>query len=165
MKFRFTQLREIAVDEILALHRDAKVLRHLPLATVAFDTAACERWLADKEAQWDRHGHGPRAILVDGRFAGWGGLQRETDDVDLALVMFPRYWGLGPPISREILRIGFDELGVESVTARLPESRTRTAGLGRMGFRRDGVVSIDGVRFVRFRLRASDRHDVWARRV
>ena len=61
-----------------------------------------------------------------------------------------------------ILRIGFEELGVESVTARLPASRTRTAGLGRMGFRRDGEVSIDGVRFIRFRLSASDRQRVCA---
>ena len=162
LKFRFTQLREIAVDEILALHRDAKVLRHLPLATGTFDAEACGRWLADKEAQWDRHGHGPWAIMVDGHFAGWGGLQREGDDADLALVMSPHYWGLGLPICREILRIGFEELGVESVTARLPASRTRTAGLGRMGFRRDGEVSIDGVRFIRFRLSASDRQRVCA---
>lgn len=33
-------------------------------------------------------------FFVDGQFAGWGGLQQEDGDADLALVLHPDYWGL-----------------------------------------------------------------------
>jgi hypothetical protein len=36
--------------------------------------------------------HGPWAFIVDGKFAGWGGLQPEEGDADLELVLHPDYW-------------------------------------------------------------------------
>jgi len=31
-------------------------------------------WIAGKEKLWAEHGYGPWAFLIDGKFAGWGGL-------------------------------------------------------------------------------------------
>ena len=157
MDLCFTQLRDAAVADIVALHNDADVRRHLPLAIGRFDAVTCRHWIDQKEAHWARHGYGPWAIVIGERFAGWGGLQNEDGDADLALVLSPPFWGHGPAICHEILRIAFDELGLASVTARLPESRTRTRGLRRYGFRPDGLVAIDDIRFARFRRIAPER--------
>jgi RimJ/RimL family protein N-acetyltransferase len=67
-----------------------------------------------------RHGYGPWAFLVDNKFAGWGGLQYENGDADLALVLHPQYWGFGKKIFNQIIRRAFNEMGMESITILLP---------------------------------------------
>jgi len=163
MEIGFTRLAEVAPADIVALHADPRVRRHLPLAGDDFDEAACLRWIADKEGQWTRNGFGPWAIRIDGRFAGWGGLQLEDGDVDLALVLSPPYWGHGRAICREILNFAFGELGLPSVTVLLPASRVRSGGLGRLGFRPDRSVLVSGIRFDRYRLSSPDRSDAHSR--
>lgn len=154
MELAFTRLPTVAVRDLVALHGDPRVRRHLPLSSGTFDDAACRRWIAAKEALWARHGYGPWAFLVDGKLAGWGGLQPEHGEPDLALVLAPDYWGWGPAIAREILRRAFGEMGFQSVTALLPPSRVRQRALCRLGFRRDGLLDVGGVVFVRYRLSA-----------
>lgn len=93
-------------------------------------------------------------FLIDGKFAGWGGLQPEGDDADLGLVLHPDYWGYGKAIYEEIIRRAFEEMGFESVIILFPPSRTRIKGILRLGFAPDGEVEIAGERFNRFRLYA-----------
>jgi ribosomal-protein-alanine N-acetyltransferase len=152
MNLKLTRLSAVDPADIVALHNDPRVIRHMPLAPGHFDTALCAQWVADKERQWAQNGYGPWAILIDGAFAGWGGLQLEAGDADIALVLFPQYWGYGRAIYREIIRIAFDEMGLESVTALLPPSRVRTSGMLRLGFQPDGELMISDARFLRYRL-------------
>ncbi len=154
MERQLVRLSDIDVADIIALHTDAQVIRHMPLAGGAFGEAECTAWVAEKERQWAIHGYGPWAFLVDGRFAGWGGLQREDGDADLALVLFPAYWGHGSAICREIIKRAFGEMGLASVTALLPVSRVRTRGMRRLGFEAEGEVSLARETFIRYRLRA-----------
>ena len=154
MDLQFTRLSEVAIADLIALHTDAAVIRHMPLAGGVFGEAECRAWVADKERLWATHGYGPWAFLVDGRFAGWGGLQREGGEADLALVLFPRYWGHGAAICRQIVKRAFGDMGLDSITALLPASRVRTGGMRRLGFAAEGEVSVSGETFVRYRLRA-----------
>ena len=154
MNLQLTRLSKITIADIIALHTDAQVIRHMPLAGGAFGEAECAAWVADKERLWETHGYGPWAFLVDGRFAGWGGLQPEEGEADLALVLFPRYWGHGRTICREIIKRAFGEMSLASITALLPVSRVRTGGMRRLGFEVEGEVSLAGETFVRYRLRA-----------
>ncbi len=154
MGLSFVSLDAIAPERLVALHANPQVRRHLPLATDDFDLATCRRWIADKQALWAQHGYGPWAILVDGQFAGWGGLQPEGDDADLALVLDPRHWGRGPSVVRRMLRWAFTQRGLPSVTALLPPSRVRLGALRRLGFEPSGVARVGGLAFARFRLRA-----------
>ena len=64
---------------------------------------------------------------LDGRFAGWGGFQREANGADFALVLAPAYWGYGAEVTRAALDRGFGELGLEAVLIALPRSRTPSA--------------------------------------
>lgn len=155
-KVAFKRLGEICPDLVIELMNDPAVRRHLPLARGHFGVSECESFVAVKERMWEDSGFGPWAFVLDDEFIGWGGLQPEGDDVDLGLVLSRKHWGAGPVLYRRILTYAFEELGVDSVIALLPPSRTRGAALRRVGFRDDGEVLIQGQRFVRYRLSRSD---------
>jgi GNAT superfamily N-acetyltransferase len=154
MDIAFKRLSEIAKADIIALMNHPLVRRQMPLAKGDFGEADCDAFVAAKERLWAEHGYGPWAFVVDGAFAGWGGLQPEGGDADLGLVLQPKYWGLGKVLYDKILEIAFKEMGFASLTVLLPPSRTRVRGLGRLGFEPDGELEVGGERFIRYRLRA-----------
>jgi [ribosomal protein S5]-alanine N-acetyltransferase len=107
----FKRLSEVDRCDIIALMNNPLVRRHMPLAKGGFNSADCDRFVAAKERLWDAHGYGPWAFMVDGEFAGWGGLQPEGGDVDLGLVLHPKFWGAGRILYREIVSLAFGRLG------------------------------------------------------
>jgi RimJ/RimL family protein N-acetyltransferase len=155
MNIEFKRLSEVDSTDMIKLANDPRVRRHMPLSSATFGEADFERFVADKERLWEEHGYGPWAFFVDGKFAGWGGLQPEDGDADVALVLNPDYWGTGRAIYEEIITRAFDEMGFDSVTALLPPSRTNVRGMLRLGFEPDGETEIGGERFIRYRLRAT----------
>ena len=58
--------------------------------------------------------------MVDGRFAGWGGLQPEEGDVDVAIVLHPDYWGLGKELFDWITAFAFEEKGFDVAVTYTP---------------------------------------------
>lgn len=154
MELEFKRLQDIPKDEIIELMSNPLVIRHMPLATEPFDY---EKFIASKEELWVKHGYGPWAFVVDGKFVGWGGLQYEDGDADLAMVLHPDHWGMGKMIYDEIIKRAFGEMGFESVTVLFPPSRKHIKGLLRLNFRFDGETVIQGKRFLRFRLRKPDQ--------
>jgi len=152
MDLKLTCLSEIDSADIIALHTDPRVLRHLPLAGGDFDESECKKWVEGKERQWTVNGYGPWAFRIDGIFAGWGGLQLENGDAGLAMVLSPEYWGCGKAIYRVLTTKAFDEMGFASITALLPPSRACAKSMHRLGFQTDGQVEISGTPFDRYRL-------------
>jgi len=149
----FARLPDMEPASIIALMNAPDVRRHLPLAKGDFNAEDCARFVATKERMWTEHGYGPWALLQDGEFIGWGGLQPEGDDADLGLVLRPSNWGAGRSLYDRFLSFAFDDLQIDSVIAMLPETRTRGGGLTRLGFSPDGESQIGGERFLRYRLR------------
>lgn len=88
---------------------------------------------------------------------GWRGVQPEGDDTDLGLVLHRAYRRAGKALYERILDQAFDELGLDSAIVLLPLSRTRVAGLGRLGFEEDGQIMIEEELFNRYRLLRSAR--------
>ncbi|AMM13932.1 GCN5 family acetyltransferase [Burkholderia sp. PAMC 28687] len=152
MNIEFKRLPAVRLSEIISLLSDPLVLRHMPLSDGVFDEERCRAWVEGKELQWQHHGYGPWAFFIDGKFAGWGGLQLEHDDADLALVLAPEFWGLGHAIYKEIIEKAFDEMKLESITALLPTSRNQTRNMLRLGFEKDGETELNGKSFIRYRL-------------
>ncbi|MFB9414692.1 GNAT family N-acetyltransferase [Dactylosporangium matsuzakiense] len=145
------RLTQVAPEALIDLMNDPRVRRHMPLATGVFGPAECTAWVAAKEAMWHEHGYGPWAFLVDGEFAGWGGLQPEDGDADLALVLRQAFWGHGRAIAERVLAEAFGPLALPAVTVLLPPSRRTAAAVLRLGFRPDGEIELAGRRFHRFR--------------
>lgn len=142
---------------IIELMNDPDVRRHLPLARGHFGKSDCERFVAAKERIWEEHGYGPWAFVLGDAFVGWGGLQPEGGDADVGLVLHRSHWGAGKALYERILDHAFGKLGLDSVIALLPPSRTRVAGLRRLGFVEDGEVMIGEELFNRYRLHRSAR--------
>ena len=151
---RFKRLPEVEPADLIALMNAPRVQRHLPLASGPFGPAECAAFVAEKERLWVEHGYGPWAFEVDGRFAGWGGLQPFGGDLDLGLVLRPAFWGLGRTLYARFVATAFNVLGAPSVIVLLPPSRLQVSGIQRLGFQPDGDVTIAGHPFRRYRLTA-----------
>ena len=150
----FARLAEVGQADIIELMNHPLVRRHMPLARGGFGPAECDRFVAAKERLWEEHGYGPWAFIIDGEFAGWGGIQSEGGDADVGLVLHPKHWGAGRVLYERIIAFAFRELGFSSVIALLPPSRTRVSGMLKLGFRPDGEMAVAGERFIRYRLMA-----------
>jgi RimJ/RimL family protein N-acetyltransferase len=157
MQLEFKRMSDIDRAEYIALHKHPLVRRQMPLIGDDFGDKECQEWVAGKESLWDEHGYGPWAFLIDNKFVGWGGLQYENGDADLALVLHPDYWGMGKIIYNEIIKRAFGEMDLPSVTILFPPTRTRVKGILRLGFIVDGEVEVDGERFIRYRLFAPQK--------
>lgn len=145
-------LEQVAEERFIELMNLDAVGRHLPLLTSAFGAETYQAFIAAKQAMWRQHGYGPCAIVVDGEFAGWGGLQPEQDDADFALVLHPRFWGYGRRILERFKRQAFEELALRSFTILLPPSRLNARVVRRLGFVEEGETCVDGRPFLKFRL-------------
>ncbi|MGJ3351910.1 GNAT family N-acetyltransferase [Providencia sp. Je.9.19] len=152
MTIQFERLSQISSEKIIALNTHPLVLKHMPLGDTLFDDEYCCGWIAGKEQHWQQYGYGVWAIVIDGDFAGWGGLQNEADDADLALVLHPTFWGYGPLIIKKMIQNAFDTLGILSVTIHLPLSRNKLAPILSYGFVEEALVDFDGIPFKRYRL-------------
>lgn len=124
----------------------------MPLGSVHFSIDDCNIWVRDKEELWKTYGYGPWAFVIDGHFAGWGGLQYEEGDADLALVLHPKYWGFGRRIFDKILHYAFFQIGLDSITILLPPTRTKLKAIYRLGFKLESEVLINNVGFIKYRL-------------
>ncbi len=156
MNIEFKQLSEVDKSDIINLMNDPLVRRQMPLLTGDFSEENCDKFVASKEKLWSEHGYGPYAFVVDNKFAGWGGIQPEDGEADLALVLHPDFWGMGKVLYKEIIDRAFNEMGQESVIVLFPPTRTRIQGLLRLGFKEDEELEIGNERFIRFRLKKSD---------
>lgn len=152
MNIEFKRLTDVKKSEIIELMNNPLVRRQMPLTWDNFGERDCDEFVAAKERLWSKHGYGPWAFFVEGKFVGWGGLQPENGEADLGLVLHPTHWGIGKTLYKEIIGRAFGEMGFEAVTVLLPPTRTRIKGLLRLGFEEDGELTIGDERFIRYRL-------------
>jgi [ribosomal protein S5]-alanine N-acetyltransferase len=154
MHLEFKRLSDINISDIIAVNTNPLVLRQMPLSGDHWEESEWMEWVEGKEKQWEEYGYGPWAFIIDGKFAGWGGLQYENGDADLGLVLHPDFWGAGRIIYNEIVNRAFGEMGFESIIILFPPTRTRIKGILRLGFQLDGEVELNGEKFIRYRLSA-----------
>lgn len=140
---------DIPTEDWLGLLTHPDVVRHMPLDGGNWTEDAVADWAKGKDAQWRTNGYGPWAFRIDGRFAGWGGFQKEGDEADLALVLLPKFWGQGAMIFRHVMSRRH-ALGIGPVSILLPPSRSRLRGLARLGFEFVGELAYEGQRFLKF---------------
>lgn len=156
MKLEKKRLPEINKHLIIQLCDHPLVKKHMPLSKNDFDEHEYEKFIAAKEKIWADCGYGPWAYLIDGKFVGWGGLQPEEGDVEVALVLHPNYWGYGTIIFKGIIQYAFTTVKLKSIIIMLPPTRTRIKGILKMEFKKEADVEIEGKHFIRFRLKAPD---------
>jgi len=146
------RLTSVDKNSIIELFNNPLVKRHMPLSADLFDDNHYQAFIAAKEALWETCGFGPYAYFIKDTFIGWGGIQPEAENFELALVLAPAYWGYGKQIYRDLIHQAFIELKLGSVTILFPPSRKKIKGIFKVGFVEEGSVTIDGKVFIRFRL-------------
>ena len=152
MNIAFVRLTEIPRQDLMDLMNLEKVREQMPLFDGEFDLSQYDAFINAKEQIWEEHGFGPFGFIIDDSFAGWGGLQPENGDVDLALVLHPDFWGYGNILYKQIISKAFNERGIPSITVLLPTTRKHIQALYRNGFMEDGEVMIGDELFKRFRI-------------
>ena len=148
----FTRLSEIDPKEISAHMSDPRVAEHMPLLTFAWNVEVAKQFVAKKEACWARDGLGHWAFLMNGRYVGWGGFQREGDEWDFGLVLRPDAFGLGKRIAKKAIDFAIADERIPFVTFLLPPSRKNLGALQRLGAKQIGEIDYDDARFLKFRL-------------
>ena len=157
MDIEFKSLREIKKSDIIDLMNNSLVRRQMPLLKGEFTEADCDSFVNSKEHMWNEYGFGPWAFIIKGQFAGWGGIQPDDREADLALVLHPDYWGVGKVLYKRIIDNAFNELGLDSIQILFPPTRTRIKGLLNLGFIKDKDVEIGNEQFIRYRLNNQNR--------
>jgi len=152
MDIALVRLPEVDEQAVITLANDPTARRYLAMEG-EYTVADHREWVADKERHWAQSGYGVWGVLVDGHYAGWGGLQSwRGADVELAVVLAPRHWGLGRRLGAHFARVAFDDLHLPSVIVLLPTWRKNRRAILRFGFRYDGEDEFQGERFERYRL-------------
>lgn len=67
-------------------------------------------------------------------------------------MLHPQYWGFGKKIFNEIIRIAFNEMGMESITILLPPTRNKFKGVYLLGFELESEIMLSGELFIKYRL-------------
>jgi ribosomal-protein-alanine N-acetyltransferase len=147
----FVRLTQIDTASLSQLVDDPRVRRHMPLSQGAVSDEWIREWVRAKEAIWADLGFGPWGIRIGGAFAGWGGLQPWNDEVEIALVLKPDFWGYGRAILERCLTYAFTELHLTHVLALLPPTRGTGRALLRLGFFNVGTSVVDGEQFMVYR--------------
>ncbi|MDO6729064.1 GNAT family N-acetyltransferase [Marinovum sp. 2_MG-2023] len=151
-EINFTRLSEIDPSEIVAHMSDPRVAEHMPLLNFEWDEAAVTKFVATKEACWNRDGLGHWAILSNGKYVGWGGFQKEGDEWDFGLVLKPCSFGLGARISRKAIDFAVTDKRIPFITFLLPPSRKNLSALNRLGAIFVCEQEYDGETFLKFQL-------------
>ncbi|MEQ9257680.1 MAG: GNAT family protein [Roseovarius sp.] len=151
-EIRFARLTEVPLESLVAHMSDPRMAEHMPLLREPWNREVAERFVAGKEAAWQRDGLGHWAVLADGRYVGWGGFQKEGETWDFGLVLRPGAFGLGAAITRKALAFARADPRIAEVTFLLPPSRRNLGALARLGARFEAEVEHDGAVFRRYRL-------------
>jgi ribosomal-protein-alanine N-acetyltransferase len=91
MKIEPRDLSEAPRSGPMALTKDPRLARQVPLSSPRFAGIDCDEALAAREATWEEHGYGPSATEVEGQFAGWGGLEPEQGEASFGWARCPRF--------------------------------------------------------------------------
>lgn len=140
-------LRKIAVEDWLAVHAWAQLPEacryqawgpNTEAETKAFVEAAVDAW---SEVPLWRYGY---VAVVDGDVVGSGVLKVQNAvhrQGELSYITHPEVWGrgLGTAIGRELLRIGFEDLGLHRIVGTCdPRNRASARILAKIGMTHEG---------------------------
>lgn len=113
MNIDYIALDAAPIGEWLLLLNNEKVRKHL-MPHPHFDETLLKQWLSEKLKEDSKHGCRVRAVMVNGQLAGWCGIQESAEGYELAVVVAPKFIGLGLKVYAELMTWALN-LGHEQV--------------------------------------------------
>ena len=137
-------------EEWLELLNLDPVRKHL-IEHPKFTTETLESWLQTKIKADSEPGCILRAIRSDGKLVGWCGIQMESGDYELAIVLSPKSWGHGREAMNQI-KMWAQEFGHKQLLAHLPRTRPQTKALEKLFGKHVRITNIQGNVFNTYRI-------------
>ena len=143
----FRSLKVPSLSDWLDLFQDARVKKHMPLSESNIGEKWIQNWIARKEMSSKMTPFEIYSIWNDDNFAGWGGIQADEENFEVAIVLKPEYWGFGHDIYGKFIK-DFELSGVtQPLLIYLPLSRGIKGIKNRFEFDALPNVKIDGIEF------------------
>ena len=146
----FHTLDTSPVEEWIELLNSDLVRKHL-IQHPQFTTETLNIWLQSKIQEDQEPECRIRAIHSDGNLVGWCGIQIESSNYELALVLSPKYWGHGREVFNQVIKWA-QELGHKQLLAHLPQTRPQIKALERLFGQPVGESNIQGNVFNTYRI-------------
>ncbi|GAA5442383.1 hypothetical protein Misp06_00557 [Microbulbifer sp. NBRC 101763] len=99
----FRRLNAINQKELLAVLNEDKLRVHL-IDHAYFDDNSLKHWVEAKLIVDSLPGCRVRAVCIDGKIAGWCGIQPDDHGYELAIVLSQKFWGLGISLFKVLMR-------------------------------------------------------------
>jgi len=121
IELKYISLTKVDPSDFKALLNKQKTREHL-VEHDLFDSKRLKSWIEEK-LEMDRvKGCKVRGILANDIFAGWCGIQYLDEQYEIAIVLDPKYWGLGIRVFKDVMRWA-KELGHDVVFIHLLHTR------------------------------------------
>ena len=140
----FLKLRKILEQSMLTYHEfytssteewvellNLDMVRKHLIKHPMFTTESVKVWLQSKIKMNQERSCILREIRNEGKLIGWCGIQIESGDYELALVLSPKYWGHGRDAINQ-LKIWAQELGHNQLLMHIPQTRPQKKALERL---------------------------------
>lgn len=98
----YTSLQDLDQSELLSVLNTEKIRKHL-VAHNQFSEESLAIWVADKMTVNSTKGCKVRGIRLNGRVAGWCGIQFENESYELAIVLNEEFWGIGTSVFKDMM--------------------------------------------------------------
>ena len=99
----FHDLGKPAISEWLSLFNDPKSRKYMPLAEQKVDENWIKNWLISKINSIETSPFKLHSIWHGMQFVGWGGIQQDESDFEIAIVLKPSAWGCGREIADRLI--------------------------------------------------------------
>lgn len=149
----YVDLRSLNQEELKNILNKGKVREHL-VSHEDFDKRNLIAWIDEKIEMDARLGCKVRGIKVNGKAAGWCGIQFEAGTYELALVLDDEFWGIGTVVFKELM-LWASEGGLNSVVLHLFHTRPKYRFLKNMAIRVYQSM-IFGQKFTTYELKVPD---------
>ncbi|MDF1693342.1 MAG: GNAT family N-acetyltransferase [Zhongshania sp.] len=114
-------LNQVNPDPLLSLLNKKRIRSHL-VSHQRFDRESLQLWIKTKIEMDATPGCRVRAIMVDGHCIGWCGIQHDSGEYEIAVVLDDSHWGLGRRIFRDLMTWA-KELGHKTVSIHFLHTR------------------------------------------
>jgi RimJ/RimL family protein N-acetyltransferase len=161
LHFTGEPLSEDHFDELVRMHRNTRVMANLGGVR---DDIQTRSYLDVNLAHWKQHDFGLWIVRDrrDDRIAGRAVLRHldieGTDEMEIGYALYPEWWGRGfaTEIARELVRMGFGELGCSSLVAiTQPDNLGSRHVLEKAGLSYEGDITHGGILLALYRIRLS----------
>ena len=117
----FINFNNINPDDFLSVVNEHSLRKHL-IDHVHFDSVNIREWMNSKIQTESIPGCRIRAVLIDGKLAGWCGIQPDDNGFEIAIVISKQFWGFGISIFKTLM-CWAKELGHKEIMFHLLDTR------------------------------------------